>query len=260
MSTHSKLYKNNQLRKYLTHYGYLQIDENLSDDIDGLEAQIQSALNSYQKFYGLNVTGQFDSSTKKQMAQSRCSVYDVKPIENLDDSLLAVRVGKWPRSNLTFGFKNFDCNLPPNDIRSCFAAACQLWSDHSSLVFNEVSSDRADIKIGFFGRNHASHRFCNPGFTSKRMFGHGFFPPTASGADNLAGEIHFNKSVQWTISPSANDDEIDLVTVAAHELGHALGLDHVGLSNALMHANCKRPHRFLDADDITGIQGLYGAS
>src|SRR5690606_31913735 len=55
------------------------------------------------------------------------------------------------------------------------------------------------------------------------------------------------------------NDPRDLVTVAAHEIGHALGLEHTAVAGSLMVANYTGSHRFLCLDDIQGIQSIYGA-
>lgn len=51
---------------------------------------------------------------------------------------------------------------------------------------------------------------------------------------------------------------MDLLTVAAHEIGHNLGFDHSRDPNALMYPTYTGPHRFLSEDDIVGAQTLYG--
>lgn len=169
-----------------------------------------------------------------------------------------VRVGKWNKTDLTYKFVNFNINLSINEIRRAFALACNIWSEHSPLIFTELQNGTADILIGFYD-SHNNCGYCNPGFSNNRNFGHGFFPPSlANGTLTIAGDIHFNKDVKWTTESTASNSEIDFITVAAHELGHVLGLDHVGLSEALMHKSCRRPHRFLYNDDILGIQNLYG--
>ncbi|MBF0612951.1 MAG: matrixin family metalloprotease, partial [Magnetococcales bacterium] len=46
--------------------------------------------------------------------------------------------------------------------------------------------------------------------------------------------------------------------VAAHEIGHALGLDHTAVANSLMNPFYSEAFSGPQADDIQGIQALYG--
>lgn len=43
-----------------------------------------------------------------------------------------------------------------------------------------------------------------------------------------------------------------------HEFGHALGLAHSNVSDALMYPYYGGPHRYLHQDDNDGIQAIYG--
>lgn len=49
---------------------------------------------------------------------------------------------------------------------------------------------------------------------------------------------------------------INLFQAAIHEFGHALGLEHSKISNAIMYPIYKgyKPELSLDADDVAGIQ------
>lgn len=70
--------------------------------------------------------------------------------------------------------------------------------------------------------------------------------------------MHFDNERTWT---AFNSSGINLYQVAAHEIGHALGLDHSRFPDSVMHMNIrdKFDSNFqLHEDDIQGIQKLYG--
>jgi hypothetical protein len=80
-----------------------------------------------------------------------------------------------------------------------------------------------------------------------------FLPPPANGGTD-AGDIMFNSSINWQINSN-----YDLMTVAAHEFGHALGLGESSLSTAVMYGTYNGIKQALASDDIAGIQSIYGA-
>jgi hypothetical protein len=74
----------------------------------------------------------------------------------------------------------------------------------------------------------------------------------------IAGDTHFDEAETW-VSPSGGGAGIDLATVAAHEFGHALGLNHSADPNALMAPFYTGRRAFLSLDDIRGIISIYGS-
>src|SRR5262249_31316590 len=70
----------------------------------------------------------------------------------------------------------------------------------------------------------------------------------------IAGDMHLDADEAWKVGAS-----IDLFSVALHEAGHALGLAHSDNPNAVMYPFYKQVIG-LNADDIAGIQDLYGAA
>ncbi|XP_077079492.1 matrix metalloproteinase-9 [Siphateles boraxobius] len=67
---------------------------------------------------------------------------------------------------------------------------------------------------------------------------------------------NYDTDKKWGFCP---DKGYSLFLVAAHEFGHALGLDHSKIKDALMYPMYKYVEDFsLNQDDIEGIQYLYG--
>jgi hypothetical protein len=82
------------------------------------------------------------------------------------------------------------------------------------------------------------------------------FLPTESGT----GDIHFDDDELWTTETSFECQPIDLKSVALHEVGHSLGLNHVNDERSIMHQEYLGSRHNLDIDDILGVQSLYGYS
>jgi len=88
--------------------------------------------------------------------------------------------------------------------------------------------------------------------------------PTAAMLGTIGGDIHFDTTFTWVDDPldMVGNMQFDIYSVALHEVGHSLGLDHLeGPSfppNAVMNPTYGGARRLLSQDDINGIQRLYG--
>lgn len=163
-------------------------------------------------------------------------------------------VSKWNHTNLTYGFVNGTSDISGEDERQAVRDAMKLWSDATPVTFSEVASANAEIKISWAIGNHGDALpFDGEGGGGINVLAHAFYPED--------GDLHFDDAETWTTSTrSSSAQPIDLVTVAAHEIGHSLGLGHSTDSGALMYGAYTGSRRYLAADDIEGIQSAYGGN
>jgi Matrixin/Secretion system C-terminal sorting domain len=162
--------------------------------------------------------------------------------------------GNWGRNDITFSFANGTNDIAGNDERIAVRQAFQLWADYGNLNFTEVTTG-GDIDISWAVGDHGDG---TPFDGQNGVLAHAFFPPPIN-SGNIAGDMHFDDAEIWTnVEQFGWGQPIDLVTVAAHEIGHSLGLDHSNEPCALMNPFYRGSHRYLAQDDIDGIQSLYG--
>ncbi|KAK2166169.1 hypothetical protein LSH36_41g12006 [Paralvinella palmiformis] len=244
---------------FLMRYGYLGEPPK---GISHSPAARKEAIKNFQRMVGLKVTGLLDKSTRTKMAAPRCGMPDmVPPGSYLPPPGVALDPGtnpqnfyvpgyKWNKTDLTWMVHNFSPDLNTGSQRRAFYNALKYWSDVTPLTFNEVAATNADIKIKFARGEHGDgvgNAFDGPG----GILAHAFYPEN--------GDTHFDEDELWT---QYTNDGTNLEIVAAHELGHALGLGHSNVPNALMapYYQGYKENFQLHQDDIWAIQTLYGGA
>ncbi len=251
------------LQRFLRQFGYLRSEdagafEPMVSDLPTPEAApgrfddpTADALRRYQLFHGLPPTSELDLATVAEMSIPRCGFPDITGA-----SRFVLQGNRWNTADLRYCFDNFTGDLGQPEIQGAIRQAAALWGAVSPLTFREVGSDEGpEIRIKFVAGDHGDglgNAFDGP----NGVLAHAFFPPPNGG--DTAGDMHFDEAEAWTVSIPVPAGKFDLVTVAAHELGHALGLEHSNEGGALMFPHYNGPQRFLAADDVAGIQAIYG--
>ncbi|WP_415879442.1 matrixin family metalloprotease [Methylomonas sp. TEB] len=157
------------------------------------------------------------------------------------------------------------------DLQGAIEAAMDKWASvanisfvgpftDSGLAINNPAAGNPDIRIGVFA-------FASGGGAV------GYAPPPNGGTGS--GDIIFDANSFYGFQPGKDGDTFfpggsstapnDFESLLLHELGHALGLAHPAAFDSScpvmeVSGSCfGKINRTLDADDIAGIQYLYGA-
>jgi hypothetical protein len=216
---------------------------------------------------GLPVTGKLDKATREKMQQPRCGNPDITPVTNptilsLVDPEVAGFVatgGRWPTRNLRYAFQETGIDLPAGAVRQSLHQAFSTWAGWTGLSFREVPmSSGPEIIIRFVAGDHGDGS-TNAFDGVSGVLAHAFFPPVPPNAPvPIQGDTHFDEAETWTVTVPPGAGQIDLTTVAIHEFGHALGLNHSPVVGSVMEAFYGGPRRMLHGDDIAGIISIYG--
>jgi Matrixin/PEP-CTERM motif len=142
----------------------------------------------------------------------------------------------------------------PAGYMSEITAALNAWSSVANLTFTMVIDDGAAVNAATTSGQlrFGGHAFGGAGGT----LAHGFYPPI--NGSSIAGDMHFDTADTWKTSFGGSG--FSLFQVTAHELGHALGLYHTEVANSLMNEYYTEAFSGPQADDIAGMQYLYGAA
>jgi hypothetical protein len=132
------------------------------------------------------------------------------------------------------------------------ARALQSWADVSNLNFHFVADDGSpqgtpglaqgdtrfgDIRIGGYSMGSG-------------ILGLGWNP----GSTTTAGDVELSTTSTFAIGSIP-----DLASVVMHEVGHAIGFNHSLASPAVMEGGLWGTYPGPYADDIAGVQAMYGA-
>jgi uncharacterized protein YraI len=159
-------------------------------------------------------------------------------------------VSRWDINPVTYSIVNCPATLDCDAAQAATQQAVEAWDEVCGLSL-VATPQGGDIMILWATGYHGDwFPFDGPG----GMLGHTFYPLEYLG--ELAGDVHLDMDEQWTLDPPT-EGQAHLPTTVMHEMGHALGLGHSQDPDALMWEEYDGV-RHLAADDIAGIQALYG--
>ena len=158
----------------------------------------------------------------------------------------------WPTPQLTFAFEDGTADTAGEfgAVRAAFAS----WAAAVPVLFTEVGRTQSpDVAIDWRPANDPDHSMIGG------ILAHSDFPPGCGViSDALPKPVHFDDSEHaWSVG--AVPGAFDIETVALHELGHILGLQHSDVPGSVMFPTVddNTTNRVLTPDDLAGIRSLY---
>ncbi|XP_033628426.1 stromelysin-3-like [Asterias rubens] len=250
---------------YMSAYGYMRKMDDDDFNTDKISAKkMKKSIKMMQKFMGLKETGELDEMTMMMMEKPRCGVADMTPPSTKGNTTRSNYTGgpldfshfgqRWDKLDITFRILNYPRTMSAEETRETLLRAFKVWSDITPLTFTEIhGAQYADFYLKFGYGNHGdSYPFDGPG----GVLAHAFLPKSNSG--DIEGDVHFDDDEPFSY---ATYDGTNLFQVAAHEIGHSLGMHHSSDPSALMAPFYPgyQPTFVMPYDDLSGIQSLYGS-
>lgn len=168
---------------------------------------------------------------------------------------------KWPSGTVTLQLSlgNASGTLSDGNTNwnAAVAPALDMWNQQMGAIqLRGIMNSTAPVSQGdhvnslafastFFGSSFGSNTLAITGYSY-------------SGSTMIEADTLFNTAQPWDSYRGALRSSFDIQRVALHEVGHAIGLAHSSVAGAIMSpfiGNQYTP----SADDVAGIQALYGA-
>lgn len=208
---------------------------------------IHTAFELFQRFNGIEATGSLDGATERTLVNrifNGCGVPDIARSS-------AGRLCQWPKVEVAYFIHAVPSGIDANEAKECYRRAWVSWNAVCGLKAYEVDSvDKANVVMST-GRGRRSN-FDGPSGTLA------WSELPCENARQLQQRYDLDES--WATSAPAGG-RILLENVACHEIGHAIGLDHIApsrgkaLMNPVYSSSVPRPLNL----DIEESRRRYGS-
>lgn len=170
--------------------------------------------------------------------------FDGQRICAVEDSMGVGEMCRWPSPDISWGIKSTLPGLAVDAYRSHIELAWSWWSAVCGIRPKFVSSGIANVVVDI--------QQGQPGGVLADM-------QLPCGVQNMQVSLRMRVDISepWVVAENPPQDKVDLIRVLCHELGHALGMPHIGGEALMAPVYSLAVRRPKDADIAMGV-ARYG--
>lgn len=193
------------------------------------------------------------SKTNKSRKQFRSRTKTAFQFEKLEPKRYLTSVG-WDgagqgSAELTYYLGDAPAQIGQETFENTIREALDVWSEVVDVTFTETSTPRLNdsLDITFASLDGSGGTLAQA-----------FFPDDINPA-RIAGDIQFDSAESWEVGNAQGSRASDLLFVAVHEIGHALGLGHSHDANSVLSSTVSPNQQFagLANSDRAAALALY---
>lgn len=196
------------------------------------------SVEAYQRFHGLVPDGVVGPVTRRSLDAIRfCKLPDRME--------LGGSVCRWGKRLLRYGFSGTLPGIEVEDMRRAFQIAWDRWTAVCDIRAEHIgtSGDPADVVIGTGPIDGGSGTLA--------------YSELPCGSRDRQLQQKYDTGEAWVIADNVPAYRIDLTRVACHEIGHVIGIPHIGTGNLMAPTYSTRIHA-PQPGDIAEAQARYG--
>lgn len=152
-------------------------------------------------------------------------------------------------AELTYYLGTAPTQVDQSVFESTIERALDAWAEVADITFAKTTVAGQNDSLDFTFKNIDGQ---------SGILAQGYFPDDVNPA-RIAGDVQFDSSENWEVGNELGNQAIDLLMVAVHEIGHALGLEHSDVMGSVMAPTVSANQQFagLNSADVNAILDLY---